>query len=78
MRTQCIIGLLTKNPKLRPTIKDVLEDPWIAETSPATDTRKDRPFAHTSPDFQLFSIPEPNSPTAQDSAPGVSKEGQST
>jgi len=54
-----IIGLLAKDPQKRPTIKEVLEDPWISKNFP--EVTKLRENAKSQNMFQMYSLPKPNS-----------------
>ncbi len=51
--------MLEKDPTKRPTIREVLEDPWITKNFP--DVTRLREKAQGATMFQMYSLPKPNS-----------------
>lgn len=70
--TLITIELLTKNAKERPTIKQVLDDPWI--TSYCKEVKVLREKAQPHQLFQMYSLTKPNSLKIYDEVDKVSNE----
>ena len=66
------IELLAKDPRKRPTIKEVLEDPWITQNFPEATRLREKTKDQN--EFQMYSLPRPNSLKIYDEIAKVTQE----